>query len=59
MVSKGSVGGSEDCRVTEGAEGGAERGVGSEVFGTDKVYSELVMSWSCAKVGEEGSGTSG
>lgn len=41
------MGGSKVGRVIEGAKGGAERdGVGSEVFGTDKVCSEFVVSWS-------------
>lgn len=49
------MGGSEDGRVTEGAEGG----VGSEVSGTNGVCSEFDVACSCTKVGEEGSGISG
>lgn len=60
MVLESSVGGSEDGRVTKGAEGGAKReGLYSEVSGIDEVCSELVVAWSCAKVGEEGLGTFG
>lgn len=60
MVSEGSMGGSEVGRVIEGVEGGAERyGVGSKVSGTDEVCLEFVVSWSGAKVGEEGSRISG
>lgn len=60
MVSEGSMGGSKYGRVNKDAEEGAERDVvGSEVSRTDKVCSEFVVSWSCAKVGEEGSGIFG
>ena len=60
MVLEALVRSSEDGRVSEGVEGGAEEdGIGSEVSRTDKVCSEFVVAWSCAKVGEEGSGTFG
>lgn len=60
MVLEGSVGGSEDVRVFEGAEGGAKGdGIGSEVSGIDEVCSKFNVAWSCAKVGEEWSRTSG
>lgn len=58
--SEGLVGGSKDDRVNEGVKGGAKRDcVCIEVSRTDGVCSEFAMSWSCAKVGEEGSGISG
>ena len=47
MFSEGLVGGSEVGTINEGAERGADRdGVGSEVSGTNKFCSEVVVSWS-------------
>lgn len=45
MVSEGSMGGSEDGRVSKGVEGGAEGvGIGLEVYGTDVVCSDFIMA---------------